>query len=331
MKLRSTSLIQPYIEEELRLAWETGRKNFGLEINFYVPSLIKYETSEVSNLDKLLFVPISITGQKCKLNCKHCGGQMLRGSYSAETPAELERLAGVLQLRGVEGLLITGGSERDGRVDFNNYFKVIKKIKTKYRFRIAVHTGLVTKDTAEKLADSGIDVAMLDIIGADTTIKDIYNLDKTIKDFETSVELLCKTKMKVVPHIVIGLERGKIKGEIDALKMLLNYPISSLVLVIFKPLKGTELEGSSSPDIEEIKEILIQARLLFPKIPVVLGCAKPWGLDGVNIDCLAIKAGLNGIAFPREGIVGFAWKIGLNPRIYHSCCSLISISGINGK
>lgn len=326
MKLRSVSLLQQTnIEEEMRLAWETGRKNFGPDINFYFPNLIKYETSEVSNCDKFLFAPISITGTKCKLKCKHCSGQMLKGMYRAETPEELERLADNLKLKGVSGLLITGGSERDGRVDFDNYFNVIEKIKTKYGFKIAVHTGLITGETAEKLADAGIDIAMLDIIGADTTIKDIYNLDKTTKDFEKSLELLCKTKMKIVPHVVIGLERGKIKGENQALKIISRYTISSLVLVVFKPLKGTVLEKASSPDIEGIKKLLIQARLQFPQIPVVLGCAKPWGLDGVKVDCLAIKAGLNGIAFPREGVIEFARELGLNPHIYYDCCSFISV------
>jgi len=323
MELR---LQQTNIEGEMRLAWETGRKNFGSDINFYFPNLIKYETSEVSNCDKFLFAPISITGTKCKLKCKHCGGQMLKGMYRAETPEEFERLADKLKLKGISGLLITGGSGRDGRVNFDNYFNVIKKIKTKCGFKIAVHTGLITRKTVEKFADAGIDVAMLDIIGADTTIKDIYNLDKTTKDFETSLELLCKTKMKLVPHVVIGLERGKIIGEIQALKIISKYPISSLVLVVFKPLKGTVLEKASSPDIQEIKKLLIQARLQFPEIPVVLGCAKPWGLEGVKVDCLAIKAGLNGIAFPGEGVIGFAKKLGLNSHIYFECCSFIGIT-----
>ena len=46
------------------------------------------------------------------------------------------------------------------------------------------------------------------------------------------------------------------------------------------------------------------------------------GAMKVALDKAAVDNGLNGIAYPAEGIVGYASDCGLEPRFYEYCCSL---------
>jgi uncharacterized radical SAM superfamily protein len=47
----------------------------------------------------------------------------------------------------------------------------------------------------------------------------------------------------------------------------------------------------------------------------MLGCARPLGLMKREIDRLAIDAGLNGIAYPADGIVDYAYFLLPTPQI----------------
>ena len=41
-----------------------------------------------------------------------------------------------------------------------------------------------------------------------------------------------------------------------------------------------------------------------------------------EIDRLAVDAGLNGIAYPAEGIVAYAQQRGLEPSFVNACCGV---------
>ena len=56
---------------------------------------------------------------------------------------------------------------------------------------------------------------------------------------------------------------------------------------------------------------------------IVLGCIRPGGKHKSETDILAIKAGVNGIAYPSEEGYNYAKNIGLNIRFSEECCSLI--------
>ena len=76
------------------------------------------------------------------------------------------------------------------------------------------------------------------------------------------------------------------------------------------------------PRIEDIGPFFEAARRALPKTPVMLGCARPLGAMKVEIDRLAIDAGLNGIAYPAEGIVSYAQSRGLEPVFNNACCGV---------
>ena len=59
-----------------------------------------------------------------------------------------------------------------------------------------------------------------------------------------------------------------------------------------------------------------------PTTPVLLGCARPLGETKVQIDRLAVDAGLNGIAYPADGIVAYAKDAGLEPDFINACCGV---------
>jgi hypothetical protein len=54
----------------------------------------------------------------------------------------------------------------------------------------------------------------------------------------------------------------------------------------------------------------------------MLGCARPLGEAKAEIDRAAIDAGLNGIAYPAEGIVSYARTRGLEPAFLNACCGV---------
>jgi uncharacterized radical SAM superfamily protein len=104
--------------------------------------------------------------------------------------------------------------------------------------------------------------------------------------------------------------------------MIKKYPLKALVLVILLPLTGTGMEGVSPPSVNDIGGFFETARLALPKTPILLGCARPLGSMKIEIDQMAINAGLNGIAFPSEGIVSYAGDKGLKPAFINACCGV---------
>jgi lipoyl synthase len=98
--------------------------------------------------------------------------------------------------------------------------------------------------------------------------------------------------------------------------------VSTLILVVLTPLVGTKMEGLQPPPIEDVSEFFAHSRARLPDTPVNLGCGRPMGAMKVALDKAAIDHGLNGIAYPAEGIIEYSRDSGLEPRFYEYCCSL---------
>ena len=60
-----------------------------------------------------------------------------------------------------------------------------------------------------------------------------------------------------------------------------------------------------------------------PNVPVVLGCMRPKGEHRKQTDILAIKAGVDAIAFPVEEAIELAQSMGLEMTFSSVCCSQI--------
>jgi len=292
------------------------------KIHFYAPSFMYYKTSYYCSSQNE-FPTISVTGRGCALRCKHCGGKVLETMYPATTPAKLLKLCERLKRNGALGCLISGGCLPEGSVPLEKFVDVIGKVKRELGLTVFVHTGIIDSETAKKLRNVGVDAALIDIIGSDNTIREIYNLNVAVKDYEDSLKALQEAGIVFVPHVIVGLHYGKLNGEFQALEMISRYKPSALVIIALMPIHETEMERVEPPRPMDIAKVITVARLMFPKTPLVLGCMRPKGEHRAITDILAIKAGVNAIAFPTEEAIKFAENQGHSISFSSLCCSQI--------
>ena len=309
-------------EKYLARARMVSLKNFGKKIFFYAPSFMYYKTSYYQSRPNV-FPTISITGSACSLKCKHCYGKVLRTMYPATTPEKLVELCGKLKAEGAIGCLISGGCLPDGSLPLDRFVDAIATIKRKFGLTVAVHTGIINFETAKRLKEAGVDSALLDIIGSDETIKEIYNLNVSTKEFDDSLKALHDAGLAVVPHVLVGLHYGKLKGELNALRMISKYSPSALIIIAFMPIRGTPMENVKPPSPLDIAKIIVIARLMFPNVPLALGCMRPKGKHRIETDILAIRAGVNAIAFPTEEAIMEAERLGYQFCFSSLCCSQV--------
>lgn len=311
------------LNELFHRAYELSRKHFSNLIRFYIPGMVHYETSFYQATGAHRFPGISVTGSFCQLKCEHCNGQLLESMISATTPRELLEVCIKIKNQGGIGCLISGGSLGDGSVPLMKFVPTIKLMKRELGLRTVVHTGLVDVSLAKALANASIDAAMIDIIGSNDTIREIYHLNDDVRSFDRSLSLLEQNGIPTVPHIVVGIHYGKLRGEKPAVEMVSKHNPAAVVIVALTPLSNTKMEHMSPPSPLDIARVILASRLLMPETPLLLGCARPKGQHKVETDILAIKAGVNGIAYPTEEALGFAEELGLKVKFYNKCCSLV--------
>jgi uncharacterized radical SAM superfamily protein len=233
-----------------------------------------------------------------------------------------QKVRQLIEFQGLNGFLLSGGSNKRNEINYTRYLPVVEKLKTDFPdIRIAVHSALMKEQQAKAMESAGVDTVMMDVIGAAETIKQVYKLDRPVADFEETLAALCSTSMEVTPHIVIGLHYGQILGEANALDIVSRYDVTALVLVVIMPFyskPGTFV----TPSTTDVGNIFYEARKRLPDKQVLLGCARPPGMHKRVTDAYAIMAGLDGIAFPADGAVSVAHTIGRPFEQAHSCCSI---------
>ncbi len=298
------------------------RRNFGAGVQFYAPGLKRWQTREWRPQKANRFLPVSVTGTACALQCDHCKTKVLEGMITVTPETGLFEVAQRLRAQGTDGILVSGGSTRTGEVPLAKHLDAMRRVRTELGMKVIVHSGVVPPELAEGLAAAGVDGVMLDVIGADETIRDVYHLELKAADFERSLELLADRGLRIIPHIVLGLHYGRFLGEHAALEMIRRHPVSTLILVVLTPLVGTPMAHLAPPPIEEVVEFFALARDSMADTRVNLGCGRPMGAMKVALDKAAIDHGLNGIAYPAEGIVEYATRCDLEPEYYEYCCSL---------
>ncbi len=292
-------------------------------IRFSTPTFKEYSSTELSGCSKNSFPAFSITAGACGLNCDHCQKKILEPMIPATNPAMLdEKARHLIETQGLNGFLLSGGSNKKNEIAYGRYMPVVEKLKHDYPdLKIAVHSALLDEPRAKEMESAGVDTVMMDVIGAQDTIREVYKLDRPVEDFEATLAALCSTSMEVTPHIVIGLHYGRILGEANALDIVSRYDVTALVLVVIMPFYAKP--GTfSTPATTDVGRIFLEARERLPDKQVLLGCARPPGMHKRVTDAYAIMAGLDGIAFPADGAVSVAHTIGRPFEQAHSCCSI---------
>ena len=301
---------------------EIRRANFGDAITFHAPGLRKYKTDEFTSQNAIEFASISVTGTACALSCEHCKTNVLHGMADLRQHDSLFDLCAELALKGARGVLISGGSDKRGRVPLLPHIEDMKRVKNELGLAMRIHMGLPDEETCAALGEVDIDGAMIDIIGHRDTMREVYHLDADPEDYENSLAWLEKYKVPTIPHIILGLHFGKMLGEEYALEMIARHPPKVMVLVVLMSLTGTPMVGVTPPSLEEIGAFFEKSRKALPSTPVMLGCARPLGNLKIEIDRLAVNAGLNGIAYPANGIIEYARQAGLRPQFINACCGV---------
>ena len=291
------------------------------EIHFYAPGLKRFRTSEYACQDDKSFVSLSVTGAECALKCEHCESKVLEGMPALNGKGLFEAARG-LAARGARGLLVSGGCDSRGRVPLLQHVPDLRRVHDELGLTLRVHPGLPDEETAAALGGLELDGVMLDVIGADETIREIYHLDVGVGEYAAVLERLARHGVPLIPHIVLGLHRGRMLGEWQALEMVARHQVKFLVLVVLTPLYGTALAGVTPPPVEDLGGFFETARQALPDTPIMLGCARPLGAAKPLIDRLAVDAGFSGIAYPSEGVVGYARERGRQPRFHDACCGV---------
>ncbi|MFW9768040.1 MAG: radical SAM protein [Candidatus Thorarchaeota archaeon] len=295
---------------------------FGNELLCYSPTAYPYKIHDHKQASPDNFVSLSVTGTACSLNCEHCNGQLLKGMESAITPESLFDRCKQIKDSGGEGVLISGGSDSDGYVPLERFGEAIKQVKTDLRLEVVIHTGLVSEKTAQLLAEAKIDAAMLDIIGDERVSREVYHIENGPERMRESLDILESLGIPTVPHVLVGLDYGRLGGELEALEMIAQGSPAAIVIIALSPIRKTAMEDVVPPSPEDIGRILTIARLGMRKIPSLLGCARPMGQHKIDTDKFAIRSGTNGIALISQDGVDYARSLGLEPVFLDVCCSL---------
>jgi lipoyl synthase len=309
----------PELGALLAQAWDASRSRHGNRLNVHIPGMF------VVNGVRGRYRAVSITGTRCDLDCEHCKGLLLRTMPPAPDPETLLRLGLEAKARGDYGMLITGGCDASGRLPWQGYLQVIRKLKATTDLTITVHAGQVDLETGRGLKDSGVDQALVDVMGDDATARGVYHLAEGTAQIRRTLDSLAAVGLEIVPHILFGIHYGMERGERAALEILSDYPLKQYVVVVIMPFRGTPMEGVQAPRPEQVASFLASARLRLPDLCASLGCARPRGRYRHALDVLAVRAGINSLALPSDAALEYALRHGLEVVHSATCCSLSAV------
>lgn len=318
MEAKGEALEALYLE-----GYSVARTRFGDTIHFYAPGMVHFESTFHVAVNPMRFPAVSVTGRRCRLQCEHCKGRLLEDMIPATEPEALFKIASDVKRSGGRGMLISGGSDLDGGVPLDAFIPMIRRIKAEIGIEVVVHTGLVKKEKAVDLAAAGIDAAMIDVIGSDETYRSVYHVSDGLAAIEGTMSAFEAAGVGYVPHVVVGIDGGAIKGEAKAVELVAEHRPLAVVVVGLMPLEETPMCDATPPQPEYVARVVVAARLASPGVPLLLGCARPKGDAKSRLDVLAIGAGVNGIAYPSEEGYEYAVARGLFPSVHDECCALL--------
>ena len=271
------------------------------------------------------FPSVSMSGNSCALSCKHCNHTYLNDMQNLTEPDELLNSCRRFADEGAVGFLLSGGCDKNGAMlNLRKLLPVVKQIKKETDLVVKLHTGLVDKELAEDIVAAGVDIASVEVVGSNETIQEIFDFNATVDSYADTLQNLEAAGMPyIVPHVCIGLHYGELKGEFHALEVIKNFcDPSLLVLIIFRPTKGTILEQCKIPSADDVSTVVEKAKELFPDKDVSLGCIRPRARFREEIELAALKAGVTRMEIPSKNTLRCASEMGYTIKKIHACCAL---------
>jgi uncharacterized radical SAM superfamily protein len=302
------------LRKRLKAARELSWRRHGKRITFYLPGMFRLDGATGR------YPALSITAGECALGCDHCRGQMLNGMIHLQSADQLVSRCRQLAERGNVGVLISGGCDTGGRLPWDPFLPAIQKIKNETALFVSVHSGLVDDSEATGLKQAGVDQALIDVVGDDETLETVFHLPFGVDRIGASMTALQRAGIPMVPHIVCGIHYGRIRGEKNAVAMISRFDVQQVAVVSLMTLPGTPMAAVRPPAPEAVADIIAEARLAMPHVPISMGCARRRG--DRELEKLAIAAGVNHLALPSEEAVACATSYDLDIHYQETCCSV---------
>lgn len=269
-------------------------------------------------------IAISVTGQQCALDCAHCGRHYLAGMRPVSHALE------VVRERRPKSVLLSGGCDLAGKVPLGEWPR--RMAESAPGVRINCHAGLVSDAEADEIAQWA-DVVSFDVTTDQRVINQVYGLHRSPEEYMASYISLAK-RVPTVPHVCIGLakpsESSPAQSEIGALEAILNTVTSgaaplppAIVFIVFAPTPRTRMADVAAPEPGLVRDIIAEARLMFPDTFINLGCMRPGGAYRGALDLMAIDAGVNLIVQPAPEAVERARALGLGIVQTDECCAFL--------
>jgi len=267
------------------------------------------------------FPSVSISGEACALSCLHCNKAYLSYMTPMATPAALVRFAQDLADRKAgEGLLVSGGCDREGRM--LNLMKLLPALEIIHSMGLIIklHTGFADEKLARGIAEAGVDIASMEFVGSRESAREIFGLEAGPETYQATFEHLRDAGVPhIAPHVCVGLHRGQLMGEFEALDRLKKtVEPSTIALIAFRPTKGTPLEGCAPPSPESMGLVAARARKLFSDTKIILGALRPRGTGRESgreareaLELAALRGGVSGAEVPSTRMLTEVRAMGL--------------------
>ncbi len=263
------------------------------------------------------FPSLSVTGSYCALKCKHCNGYYLKHMIPVTTPEKLIEFAKKNEGK-INGFLLSGGSTKEGKVPLKKFTHAVKWIVENTSLIVNIHTGIIDDEDMEYLEEMSPNHISFDVIGSTDTIRRVIGIPRTSEDYFHALDLLDDSSLNYSPHIIAGLDFGKIVGEYNALRKIKGLKsFSNLILIVLIPTKSTPMENVVLDRPSILKFFRFALREIKPE-KIVLGCMRP--RDFIEIEEICVENSCRGMVIPSLKTMKKMREMGMEIVRKDMCC-----------
>ena len=266
------------------------------------------------------FPSVSVTGEGCELQCSHCRGHYLQHMPDVSTPEKLKEFCVRHEAGGGVGLLISGGSTKLGRVPLEPFLDTMRWVKDNTGIILNLHTGMLSRDEAEAVAATGVDIVSVDLVGSDDTLRMVYGLDTDVTEYGATLQNLVDGGANVAPHVCVGLHYGEVKGESRAIELASEVKPEAVVFISLIPTADTPMAEVRPPSVEDVEELIKEAVDICKGSDISLGCMRSRGYK-TELEWAAIKAGAKRVALASRRTEKRVLEAGYRVEKLDSCCA----------
>ncbi|MCK9475697.1 MAG: radical SAM protein [Candidatus Muirbacterium halophilum] len=253
-------------------------------------------------------ISISLTNKNCFLNCPYCNKHYL---------INMKKISDIKNDK-YSSILVSGGMNDKGCVPFIEHFNELLDLKNK-NIKLNIHTGIIKNNSDFIKLKEIADCVSFDFLIHKETIKRIYGDFFTQKDFTHSIDNFLKNKIRVVPHVMIGVNEGEILGEKQAIDYL-SERFDEIVFLVLIVNKNTDFALFKSPNIEDVLDIIKYGKSKIKNVS--LGCMRPGGIYRRKLDIEALKLGVDKIVMPSKEAEKYALENKFLIEYSYECCVL---------